>query len=126
MSVDTLKQKVRLKLLAERAGRPLMDAEMLVAHLASLLQELRALGARVLVLGLLPVSEECFPGSPEHFKDVNARLRTVAEVAGAEFIDWGAELAERGPHEDLFYRDSFHPNAQGAHALAEILQTRVC
>jgi len=125
-SVDSLKQKVRLKLLAERAGRPLMDADVLVAHLASLLQELRTLGARVLVLGLLPVSEDCFPGSPEHFQSVNAKLRTVAEVEGAEFIDWGAQLAERGPYEDLFYRDSFHPNALGAHALAEILQTRLC
>src|SRR5689334_3621061 len=125
-SVDTLKQKMRLKLLAERAGRPLMDADVLVAHLASLLKELRALGARVLVLGLLPVSEECFPGSPEHFQSVNAKLRTVADVEGAEFIDWGALLAERGPHEDLFYHDTFHPNAQGAQALAKILQTRLC
>jgi len=103
-----------------------MDAEVLVAHLASLLKELHALSARVLVLGLLPVGEECFPGSPEHFKSVNAKLSTAAKAEGAEFVDWGALLSERGRHEDLFYRDTFHPNALGASALAEILQTRLC
>ncbi|HEY3578987.1 MAG TPA: SGNH/GDSL hydrolase family protein, partial [Pyrinomonadaceae bacterium] len=110
-SVDGLKQKVRLKLLAQREGSPLMDADVLAAQLASLLKELHALSARVLVLGLLPVSEECFPGSPQHFESVNTKLSSVAEAEGAEFFDWGALLAERGRHEDLFYRDTFHPNA---------------
>ena len=121
-SVDTLKQTARLKLLRSDAGTPLMDADLLISHQASLLKELRVLGARVLVLGLLPVAEERFPGSPEHFKFVSERLRAVAEVEGAEFFDWSAELTKRGSHEDLFYRDSFHPNAAGARALAEILQ----
>lgn len=125
-SVDTLKQKARIKLLDEREGRPLMDADVLVAHFASLLKELHALSARLLVLGLLPVGEQCFPGSPEHFKSVNAKLRTVAEAESAEFLDWGALLADRGRHEDLFYRDTFHPNAVGARFLAEILQTHLC
>src|ERR1043165_8178752 len=69
-SVDMVKQKARLKLLARREGTPLMDADVLVAHFASLLKELRALSTRVLVLGLLPVSEQRFPGSPEHFRSV--------------------------------------------------------
>ena len=103
-----------------------MDADVLAAQLASLLKELHALSARVLVLGLLPVGERCFPGSPTHFKSVNAKLRTVAEAESAEFFDWGALLAERARHEGLFYRDTFHPNAAGARALAEILQTRLC
>jgi lysophospholipase L1-like esterase len=72
------------------------------------------------------VSEQCFPGSPEYFKFVNARLRTVAEAQSAEFFDWGALLAERGRPQELFYRDTFHPNAAGARALAEILKTRLC
>jgi hypothetical protein len=125
-SVDALKQKARLKLLKERDGRPLMDVDVLIAHLASLLKELHGLSARVLVLGLLPVGEESFPGSPEHFKSLNAKLRTTAEAESAEFLDWGALLSKHGRHEDLFYRDTFHPNATGAHALAEILQTRLC
>ena len=124
-SVDALKQKARLQFLREGEGRPLMEADVLVSHQATLLKELRALGARVLVLGLLPVAETRFPGSPDHFKSVNARLKAVAEAEGAEFFDWAAPLAHQGRHEDLFYRDSFHPNAAGARALAEILQTHL-
>jgi lysophospholipase L1-like esterase len=125
-SIDAVKQRARLKLLKQGDGRPIMGADRLVAHLASLLKELRTLPTRVLVLGLLPVNEECFPGSPEHFNSVNAKLRIKAEAEGAEFFDWGSLLRQRGRHEDLFYRDSFHPNALGARALAEILQRRLC
>lgn len=124
-SIDALKQKARLKLLQRGAGVPLMGVDILRSHQATLLRELRALGARVLVLGLLPVSEERFPGSPEYFESVNARLKETAEAEGAEFFDWAAELAQKGRPEDLFYRDSFHPNAAGARALAEILQTHL-
>lgn len=125
-SIDALKQKARLKLLKEGKGKPLMDAGQLVAHVASLLQALRPLTPHVLVLGLLPVAEECFPGSPEHFKSVNAKLRGVAETEGAEFFDWASHLEPRAPRADLFYRDGFHPNAVGAQTLAEILQRRLC
>ena len=125
-SVDALKQKARLKLLNEGNGQPLMDVDPLLAHHASLLKSLRALGARVVVLGLLPVSEDRFPGSPEHFKTVNAKLRDVAECEGVEFFDWAAQLTEKCPPENLFFRDGFHPNAAGAQALAEILQTHLC
>ena len=125
-SVDALKQKTRLKLLKERNGQPLMDVDLLSAHQASLLKSLRESGTRVVVLGLLPVSEDRFPGSPEYFEIVNAKLREVAAEQGAEFFDWASQLAEKGPHEDLFYRDGFHPNDDGARALAEILQTRLC
>ena len=124
-SIDALKQKARLQLLQRGEGRPLMDTDLLRSRQTMLVRELSALGARVLVLGLLPVEEERFPGSPEHFRSVNAKLREVAEAEGAEFFDWAAELAQKGRHEDLFYRDSFHPNAAGARALAEILQTRL-
>jgi len=141
-SVDALKQKARLKLLqkGEGEGRPLMDADLFITHTAALLKALRTLqtrtlvtqavptrtgGTRVLVLGLLPVEEERFPGSPAQFKSVNAKLKDVAEAEGAEFFDWAEELPRKGRHEDLFYRDSFHPNAAGARALAEILQRRL-
>lgn len=122
-SVDALKQKTRLKLLNECDGQPLMDVDLLSGHYALLLKSLRELHARVVVLGLLPVSEDRFPGSPEQFKTVNARLREVAAREGVEFFDWAAQLTQNGRHEDLFYRDGFHPNAGGARALAEILQT---
>jgi lysophospholipase L1-like esterase len=122
-SVDALKQKVRLKLLQQRPGKPLLDLELLATHQAELIKKLRALGARVLVLGLLPLDQARFPDSPEHFKTVNARLREVAGLAGAEFFDWASLLPA---NDDLFYRDSFHPNAAGAAALAKILRERFC
>ena len=120
-SVDALKQKVRLKLLKVQPGKPLMDLELLATHQTELLRRLRALGTRVLVLGLLSVDQARFPGSPEHFKSVNARLQEIARAEGAEFFDWASLLPTNGK---LFYRDSFHPNAAGAQALAQILHAR--
>ncbi len=121
-SVDAVKQKVRLKLLARIPGKPLLDVDLLAEQQRELLKRLRALGTRVLVLGLLPVDEERFPDSPEHFKAVNARLAEIAKAEGAEFFDWGSLLP---PRDALFYRDGFHPNAAGASALAKILQDRL-
>jgi len=124
-SIDALKQKVRLKLLKMRPGKPLIDLERLARYQTQLLERLGALGARVLVLGLLPVDEARFPSSPEYFKSVNARLQEVATAQGVEFFDWASMLPTNGTHRDLFYRDSFHPNAAGAAALAKILRERI-
>ena len=121
-SVDALKQKARLRLLKAQPGQPLMDLELLAAHQAELLRQLRALGTRVLVLGLLPVDEARFPDSPDHFKAVNRRLQQIATGEGAEFFDWAALLPSNGHLGDLFYRDRFHPNATGAETLAQILR----
>jgi len=120
-SVDALKQKMRLKLLKLRAGEPLMHLEILATYQMELIKQLRALTTRVLVLGLLPVDEARFPGSPEYFKEVNARLREIAEVEGVKFFDWGSRLES----EDVFYRDGFHPNANGSAGLAAILQEKL-
>jgi hypothetical protein len=121
-SLDALKQKARLRLLKVSPGKPLMDLELLATHQTELLRQLRALGARVLVLGLLPVDQARFPESPEHFKFVNARLKQIAIDEGAEFFDWGSLLPSNGKPWELFYRDSFHPNAAGAGVLANILR----
>jgi lysophospholipase L1-like esterase len=125
-SVDALKQKARLKLLNLRPGSPLMDLDQFASYQAELLRRLRELGARVLVLGLLPVDQARFPGSPAHLKVVNARLEEIATAEGADFLDWASLLAAKGKHSELFYRDSFHPNEAGARALAEILRERFC
>ena len=121
-SVDALKQRVRLKLLQQRPGKPLLDVELLATYLTQLIKQLHTLGTRVLVLGLLPVDQARFPSSPEHFRSVNARLQEIACAEGAEFFDWALALPSNG---DLFYRDSFHPNAAGARALAQILRKRL-
>jgi len=121
-SVDALKQKVRLKLLNTRPGKPLIDLDQLASQLTDLIKQLRAIGTRVLVLGLLPVNQSRFPSSPEYFKSVNARLEQIATAEGAEFFDWGSLLPANG---NLFYRDSFHPNKAGARVLAQILRERL-
>ena len=121
-SIDAMKQRVRLKLLQSRPGVPLIDLDRLAACQTQLIQRLRHLGARVLVLGQLPVDHGRFPGSPEHFQLVNARLRQIAAVEGADFFDWGATLPANGTRQNLFYRDSFHPNQAGAAALAGTLR----
>jgi lysophospholipase L1-like esterase len=120
-SVDALKQRARLKLLQARPGKPLLDLEQFATYQTELVRRLRALGTRVLVLGLLPVDQACFPGSSEHFKSVNARLKEIANAEGAEFLDWASSLNGG----DLFYRDGFHPNAAGAAMLARILRGRI-
>ena len=120
-TLDTTRQKTRLKLLARGGGKPLMDQDAFVDHLTTLVRRVRELNSRVLLLGLLSVDEECFPGSPAHFETVNAKLRDIAKAEGVEFLDWAAEL--KGARNSLFYRDSFHPNLAGANALAEALST---
>src|SRR5688572_25737601 len=125
-SIDALKQKARLKLLKTRAGQPLIDLEQFTNYHTDLLRNLRQLGPRLLVLGLLPVDDARFPGSPDHFSAVNARLQQIATAEGAEFFDWASVLSTRGRQADFFYRDGFHPNAAGAVALAQILRDYLC
>lgn len=120
-SVDALKQRARLRLLNVRRGKPLIDVEEFASHQTELLKRLQALNTRVIVLGLLPVDETRFPGSPAQFKTVNARLKQIAAAEGVEFFDWASSLNGG----DLFYRDGFHPNATGAAALARILREKV-
>ena len=120
--IDTTKQKIRLKLLSRGAGKPLMEAELFVDHLGALLSRLNT---RVLVLGLLPVDEARFPGSPAYFESVNTKLKKIAESEGAEFFDWGSVLKAKSSRDEWFYRDGFHPNLAGATALAEILRSHL-
>jgi len=120
-SVDALKQRARLKLLKLRPGKPLIELEQFASYQTELLKRLQELSTRVVVLGLLPVGETQFPGSHEHFKTVNARLKEIAETEGVEFFDWASSLNG----EDLFYRDGFHPNAAGAATLARLLREQI-
>lgn len=122
ISVDALKQRVRLRLLRAWSGKPLMDLETLASYQTELIRRLRSLGTLVLVLGLLPVDRKRFPGSAENFKIVNARLQQITEAENVEFFDWASQLEGSA----LFYRDGFHPNDAGAVALANILREQLC
>jgi len=124
-TLDATKQKARLKLLAGGSGKPLMDQGEFEVRLTTLLRRLRELNTRVLVLGLLSVDEACFPGSPAHFESVNTKLQDIATAEGVEFFDWATELKSKAARNELFYRDSFHPNLAGATALAAILHSHL-
>jgi hypothetical protein len=121
VTLDAAKQMVRLRLLQHRRGTPLMSPDSLIAHYQTLLAQLAATSAHVLVLGLLPIDATLFPGSPEHFGDVNLRLREMAVAEGAEFLDWATRIPSTPDRASLFYRDGFHPNLAGTRALADIL-----
>lgn len=123
-SVDALKQVVRHRLLAAKTGRPLIEADVLLKHLQELLAALDTLETKVSVLGLIPPDEQRFPGTPAHFAAVNERLRSLANAAGAEFIDWTTMVTGRtaGPWR---YRDGFHPNLAGSQLLARVLHDRL-
>lgn len=120
--VDDLKQNMRLNLLKTRPGKPLIDLDTLASYQTKLIKQLKSLTARVVVLGLLPVDEDRFPGSAAHFKCVNARLQQIAEAEGVEFVDLASQLTGGA----FFYRDGFHPNEAGAVALAKIVRERLC
>lgn len=121
VAIDRMKLSARRKLLQLQPGKPLMDLEVLATHYAELINRLRENGTRVLAMGLLPIDQDRFPDSPDYFLRVNSRLSNIATGCGAEFCDWGASLRNED-YRQLFYQDSFHPNAAGAKVLAGILQ----
>src|SRR5687768_16740945 len=79
-SIDAMKQRARLKLFTRGPGRPLVDVERFAGQLTTLLHGLRELKTRIVILGLLPVDESRFPGSPAQFELVNARLNEIANA----------------------------------------------
>jgi lysophospholipase L1-like esterase len=126
--VDRIKQVTRQTLLRKAPGTPLIAADLLRRNAEELFNALASVVPRVIVCGLLPVSEERFPGSPAHFVEVNALLRRAAGGAGCEFFDWGVDLARGGSASStdaLFYRDGFHPNRAGCSKLASLLRERL-
>jgi hypothetical protein len=123
--IDAMKQRVRHKLLAQRPGRPLFDAEVLLGHYSALLHSLSGLGARVHMLGLIAPEESQFPGSGAHFAELNGRLGSLAASSGADFIDWAPAVAARAGQLPWRYRDGFHPHLTGSQLLAGILHDHI-
>ena len=124
-TLDWIKQRLRLRLLRQDAGAPLRTSEAIASHADRLFASLRTLAPRVVVCGMLPVSEETFPGSRAQFDTVSRAIRAAAEAHGCEFLDWDADLIRRSGGRDmksLFYRDGFHPNREGSALLAEIIR----
>ena len=121
--IDSAKQRARLRWLREGSPRPLVNHDDILSHYDTLLEAVRSLGAEVSVLGLLPPDEHTFPGSAAHFIRLNSRLQTLASKHGADFVDW--QLQFNGGASGAYYRDGFHPSAEGSARLAEILHARL-
>ena len=120
-TVDRIKQSTRKRLLSQRPGVPLMDATTLIPHYEELLNKLRPLQSRILLLGLLSPDPHSFPGSAENFAYINGELSALAKRHDVEFLDWGRNFLSDHRQDDLFYRDGFHPSPKGCRLLAKVL-----
>jgi lysophospholipase L1-like esterase len=125
VAIDRLKQATRHHLLRLKRGSPLMDEQTLITHYRHLLESVRGISGRVLILGLMPPDGTRFPGSPEHFGRANELLRGFAAKAKTPFFDWAPLVASRNPAGELWYRDGFHPNHVGAKVLADALHAQL-
>jgi lysophospholipase L1-like esterase len=120
-AIDAIKQKVRLQMLRKQEGVSLLSAKEILESYAALLRDLRSATPSIYVIGLLPISTATFVGSQVKFRELNEDLKSLAKKAGVQFFDWGRGLCMPS-HEDLFFRDGFHPNEKGAKYLAMLLR----
>lgn len=119
--VNNIKQRVRLRLLAEHGGAPLLDDCAMEDHFKALLKPVSGVSGQVWLLGLLPVSGVTFPGSPAQFEKINDMLANLAEANHATFIDPNASSSHRLDDPSIYYLDRFHLNESGAHRFAIFL-----
>lgn len=121
--IDFLKQKARLRLLRRHGGCALLNADKVIEVYSALLMELKKLESKVVVVGLLPVSDATFVGTSVKFAELNARIGLLAANTGVDFLDWGQTFFDTSEAEaNLMFRDGFHPNEAGAERLASILR----
>jgi hypothetical protein len=123
--VDWIRQRVRYRLLSRFGGKPLEEPPATLEAYRELVGAIRATGGDVVIVGLLPVSDQTFPGSSTHFRAVNAEIRRLAGQLEVPYIDWEPMVA---PHIDFnryFYRDGFHPNGEGADYFGSLLYQRL-
>ena len=123
--VDHLKQRARLALLAREPGAPLMAPEVIEGHLSALIRQLSRSQRRLCLLGLLPVGEATFPGSPAQFDQVRRMLADLAARSGTGFFQPLGSDSRPLDDPSLYYLDLFHPNAEGSRRIAESLLTHL-
>jgi lysophospholipase L1-like esterase len=86
-----------------------------------LLANIKRFKSRIIIAGMLPVDDASFPGSAKQFHLLNGELCAMAEREGVEFLDWGSVVESQVNKSDLYYRDGFHFNANGARLLARLI-----
>ena len=121
---DAIRQRIRLELFKNSPGVPLMSIGDLVSELHKTISFMKSLGSKILICGLLPVSDSQFPGSASHFYKVNVALQRLAGESGSDYLDWGSKLPDDAL-QTLYYRDGFHPNQAGSRELATLLHAHL-
>lgn len=85
-----------------------------IEHLLSAIR-VRQPNAHIRVVGLLPRR-----GQEQRVKDVNLRLRAMAELGGYDYVDVGASLVqEDGKIVEACFTDGLHPNEEGYSRIVE-------
>lgn len=91
--------------------------EDIIAGLEHLLEAIcqRQPKARIRVVGLLPRR-----GQEQRVKDVNVRMRAMAELGGYDYVDVGASLVQQdGKIVEACFTDGLHPNEEGYGRIVE-------
>ena len=91
--------------------------EDIIAGLEHLLEAIRQRQpkARIRVVGLLPRR-----GQEQRVKDVNVRMRAMAELGGYDYVDVGASLVQQdGKIVEACFTDGLHPNEEGYGRIVE-------
>ena len=120
-AVDAAKQKARIRLLNTSGGRPMIELDKFIETYQILLANIKRFKSRIIIAGMLPVDDASFPGSAKQFHLLNGELCAMAEREGVEFLDWGSVVESQVNKSDLYYRDGFHFNANGARLLARLI-----
>jgi hypothetical protein len=120
-AVDAAKQKARIRLLNTSGGRPMLELDKFIETYQILLANIKRFKSRIIIAGMLPVDDASFPGSAKQFHLLNGELCAMAEREEVEFLDWGSVVESQVNKSDLYYRDGFHFNANGARLLARLL-----
>ena len=91
--------------------------EDIIAGLEHLLEAIRQRQpkARIRVVGLLPRR-----GQEQRVKDVNVRMRAMAELGGYDYVDVGDRLLQQdGKIVEACFTDGLHPNEEGYGRIVE-------
>ena len=120
--VDGIKQKLRHHLLRTRPVRSLMAPDVFQAKLDQFCAAASQCTSQLVLLGLVPVSDETFPGSRGRFEMIDQIISQVARKYHASFVDMKQAMSRQtmqDSSEKLFYLDGFHPTLTGARQMAQ-------
>lgn len=119
--VDRLKQRIRHRLLKTQPVRSLMDPDVFASKLDRLCSAAAACTSELVLLGLVPVSDETFPGSRSRFAMVDDIIAQTAKKHMGRYIDLKETLEQpsnASVDAGFFYQDGFHPTLAGARQIA--------